>query len=182
MNRVTSAASLSRPASQSRYQVRFAWGHDGAAAVGAGAHVLVWVDALPAPDSAVPDAPAGAAVLTGGTGARETIADWILRRQTELGDRAYVAVVAAGGADGAFAVEDLVAAGAVIDALADRGIDFTSPEAAAAAGAWTALRNAGSHVLTASVAGQELLAAEGPEALDRARAAAASPEFTVLSN
>lgn len=144
--------------------------------------MLIWVDALPTPDTATPEPPAGTAVLVGGAGAREPIADWILRRQAELGDRAYVAVVAAGGADGAFAVEDLVAAGAIIDALADRGIDFTSPEAAAAAGAWTALRNAGSHVLTASVAGQDLLASEGPEALDRARAAAASPEFSVVAD
>lgn len=171
---------MTSPAAQSRYQVRFAWGAAGAAAIAADAHILVWVDVLPG-GAERPGAPAGVAVLSGGAGAREGIADWILARQTELGDRAFVAVVAAGGPDGAFAVEDLVAAGAIIDALADRGIDFTSPEAAAAAGAWTALRNAGSHVLTASVAGQELLTSAGPEALDAARAAAASPEFAVLA-
>src|SRR5690606_7170037 len=100
--------------------------------------------------------------------------------QAELGDRAFVAVVAAGGRGGAFAVEDLVSAGAVIDALGELGIDYTSPAAAAAAGAWAALRNAGSHAVSASVAGQLLLATEGPEALDAARAASASPDFEVV--
>lgn len=171
---------MTNPAQQSRYQVRFAWGTEGAAAIAAGAHVLVWADALPgdAPDPL--SIPAGCAILTGGTGSRTPVAEWILARQVALGDRAIVAVAAAGGPGGAFAVEDFVAAGAVIDALSDLGIDFTSPEAAAAAGAFAALRNAGSHVLTASVAGQTLLAEEGPEALEAARAAAVSSEFAVL--
>jgi len=58
------------------------------------------------------------------------------------------------------------------------GIDYTSPEAAAAAGAWAALRNAGSHVLSASVAGQELLAAGG--SLDAARDAWSAAGIRVL--
>ena len=171
---------VSLPESQSRYQVRFAWGVEGGNAIAADAHVVVWVDALP--DAALkPTSIHGdAAVVTGSTGSRAAVAQWILDRQTELGDRAYVAVVAAGGRGGAYAVEDMVAAGAVIDALADLGIDYTSPEAAAAAGSWQALKNAGSHVLTASVAGQLLLATEGPEALEAARIAATSPEFEVL--
>ena len=57
-------------------------------------------------------------------------------------------------------------------------IDYTSPEAAAAAGAWAALRNAGSHVLSASVAGQELLATGG--SLDAARDAWSAAGIRVL--
>ena len=171
---------VTSPANQSRYKVRFDWGIDGANAIASGAHIVVWVDALP-DATAHPAAIAhDVAIVTGSIGSREAVAQWVLARQVELGDRAIVAVVAAGGPDGRFAVEDLVAAGAVIDALADVGLDFTSPEAAAAAGAFGGLRNAGSHVLTASVAGQELLAAQGAEALTAARAANASTEFTVL--
>ena len=58
--------------------------------------------------------------------------------------------MAAGGstAGGAtrFAVEDLLAAGAVVDALASRGIDYASPEAAAACAAFTGLRPSGTTV------------------------------------
>lgn len=171
---------MTSAANQSRYQVRFDWGVAGANAIAPGAHVVVWVDALPASSPDPLGIAPGAALVTGSTGSRAAVAQWILDRQVELGDRVFVAVVAAGTPDGRFSVEDLVAAGAVIDALADVGLDYTSPEAAAAAGAFAGLRNAGSHVLTASVSGQELLAASGPEAVDAARAAAASPEFAVL--
>ncbi len=171
---------MTNPAQQSRYQVRFAWGTEGASAIAHGAHVLVWADALPGGAADPLTIPAGCAILTGGIGSRVAVAEWILARQVELGDRAIVAVAAAGGPGGSFAVEDFVAAGAVIDALSDLGIDFTSPEAAAAAGAFAALRNAGSHVLTASVAGQTLLAEQGAEALEEARVAAGSSEFAVL--
>ena len=77
---------------------------------------------------------------------------------------------------GEFAVEDFLAAGAVIDALGDAGIDFTSPEAAAAAGAFAFLKNASAHILSASIAGQEA----GPEAVAAAKAATASEHFTIL--
>ena len=97
---------------------------------------------------------------------------------TVVAAMAMVAVVAAGATGARFAVEDFVAAGAVIDALAEVGIDYTSPEAAAAAGAWAALRNAGSHVLSASVAGQEFLATGG--SLDAAREAWSAAGIRVL--
>ena len=42
------------------------------------------------------------------------------------------------------------------------------------------LRNAVGHVLSACVAGQELLASEGGGAVDDARAANASPGFAIL--
>ena len=94
---------------------------------------------------------------------RTAVAEWILRRQAELGDRAMVAVIAAGEArpDGSvrFAVEDLLVAGAVIDALAEVGIDYSSPEAAAACAAYVGLKRATGHLLTASASGQELGAA-----------------------
>lgn len=162
-------------AAQTKYQVRFAFGIEAGRAIVDGAHVVVWADALPGATD-----PAGlgvsGALVTGSTGNRIALARWILERQADLGDRAIVAVVAAGGPSGEFAVEDFLAAGAVIDALGDAGIDFTSPEAAAAAGAFAFLKNASAHILSASIAGQEA----GPEAVAAAKAATASEHFTIL--
>lgn len=170
---------MTTPRGQQQYQVRFDWGTEGADAIAEGAHIVVWVDALPG-GAADPAAVAhGGALITGGVGARTRIAEWVLARQVELGDRAIVAVVAAGH-DGRFAVEDLLGAGAVIDALADVGIDYISPEAAAAVGAFAGLRNATGHVLSACVSGQELLATGGRDALEAARGDHDSDRFDIL--
>jgi 2-phosphosulfolactate phosphatase len=92
------------------------------------------------------------------------VADWILARQVAKGDRVAVAVVASGAtrADGSrrFAVEDFLASGAIVDALSTLGIDYCSPEAAAACAAFTGLRSAVAHVLTASESGAEVEASE----------------------
>lgn len=171
---------MTEPRNQAKYQIRFDWGIDGADAIAPGAHIVIWADALPGATADPITIAHDGAILTGSVGARQAIADWVLARQVELGDRAIVAVVAAGGPGGRFAVEDLIAAGAVIDALGDVGIDYTSPEAAAAVGAYVGLRNAAAHVLSASVTGQELLLAEGPAAIDAAKAANGSADFAVL--
>jgi hypothetical protein len=143
------------PRSQTSYQVRFDWGDAGAAAVGVDADVVAWIDELgeqPAPDGVRRTALADA----------EDFARWCLARQEELGGRFRIAVVAAGATqpDGTlrFAVEDLLGAGAVIDAIAEVGIDHQSPEAAAAAAAYTGLRNATRHLVNASVSARELRA------------------------
>lgn len=140
------------PRSQTSYQVRFEWGAVGAAAVAVDADVVAWIDEIgaePVPDGAKRTALAEAAAF----------ADWCLARQQELGGRFRIAVVAAGATqpDGSlrFAVEDLLAAGAVIDAIAALGIDHQSPEAAAAAAAYTGLRNATRHLVNASVSARE---------------------------
>lgn len=137
---------------QSGYQVRFDWGLAGASVIGVDADAIVWVDQLGAST-----APAGAV-----TGTLETAADlgaWALGQQEARGGRFRIAVVAAGAqrADGSlrFAVEDLLAAGAVIDAIAEVGIDHQSPEAAAAAAAYTGLRTATRHLISASVSARE---------------------------
>lgn len=144
---------MTSPRSQSSYQVRFEWGAAGAAAVGVEADVVAWVDEIgeePRPDGVVPTALADA----------DEFARWCLAKQEELGGRFRIAVVAAGATqpDGSlrFAVEDLLAAGAVIDAIAELGIDHQSPEAAAAAAAYTGLRNATRHLVNASVSAREL--------------------------
>lgn len=171
---------MTSPSNQPQYQVRFDWGLDGARATAPGAHILVWVDALPDGHLDPLTVDPTVAVITGGVGSRHAVAHWVLARQHELGDRATVAVVAAGGPGGRFAVEDLLAAGAVIDALAEVGIDYASPEAAAAVAAFTGLRNAVGHVLSASVSGQELIASGGRAPVDAARAANDSADFQIL--
>lgn len=135
--------------------MRFDFGHRGSAAITQGAHVLVWCDALPT-GAVVP--PFAGAVLGGTTGNAAATASWILELQASLADRAIVAVVAAGTDEDGFAVEDFLAAGAVIDALATIGIDSTSPEAASACAAYVGLRNATLHLISASVMGQQISA------------------------
>ncbi|MBF0672672.1 MAG: 2-phosphosulfolactate phosphatase [Salinibacterium sp.] len=145
----------SRPDSQHSYQVRFDWGHAGAAAIVDGADAIVWVDELG--ESEVPDV--AAAVVAGGIANAAAVADWVVAKQAERGDRFRIAVVAAGASrDGElrFAVEDLLGAGAVIDALTAVGIDHNSPEAAAASAAYEGLRRAVKHLVGASVSAREL--------------------------
>ena len=133
---------------QAKYQVRFDWGVAGIRTVAQDADLIVLVDVLStSPALKIPDV--AAAVVSGGFRNRTAVARWVLDRQAEKGDRVFVAVIAAGDArdDGSirFAVEDLLAAGAIIDALATAGIDFVSPEGAAACAAFTGLHRAIAH-------------------------------------
>ncbi|RNE67425.1 2-phosphosulfolactate phosphatase [Cryobacterium tepidiphilum] len=150
---------------QGFYQVRFDWGVAGFQALAAGADVVVIADALPAlQQSTEPTTPLGAhRVILAGLHNRTAVARWVLDRQAEKGDRFSVAVIAAGDrrADGTgrWAVEDLLAAGAVVDALTDLGIDHCSPEAAAASAAFVGLKQAAKHLVGASETGQALAAA-----------------------
>jgi 2-phosphosulfolactate phosphatase len=171
------------PATQAKYQVRFDQGVDGVRRIAGAADVLVWVDQV-ATDAAgrasganvppsVPgealDAAPIAAVVVAGLHDAAAVAAWILDEQERLGRRAYLAVVAAGRADGGFAADDVLAAGAVVDALTDLGIDDTSPEAAVASFAFTGLRRAVAHLATASVSGREAIeAGVDPAVLRRA--------------
>lgn len=144
------------PRSQTSYQVRFEWGASGAAAVAVEADAVAWVDELGA--TAAPEGMHPASLASA-----QEFAGWCLARQEQLGGRFRIAVVAAGVTlpDGSlrFAVEDLLAAGAVIDAIAEVGIDHQSPEAAAAAAAYTGLRRATRHLVSASVSARELRSA-----------------------
>jgi hypothetical protein len=101
------------------------------------------------------------------------VARRVLERQAARGDRAVVAIVAAGAveADGFRpAAEDQLAAGAVVDALAAVGIDASSPEAALACAAAVSLRRASSHLLTASASAAELVATGRADLVSATRA------------
>lgn len=93
---------------------------------------------------------------------RTAVAEWVLARQAEKGARFSIVVIAVGERrpDGTsrFAVEDFLAAGAVIDALSSLGIDHCSPEAAAASAAFVGLRQALRHLVGASETGLALAA------------------------
>lgn len=98
-------------------------------------------------------------VIAGAMRNRSAVAEHLLALQAERGERLVIAVVAAGerAGDGLrFGIEDLLVAGAVIDALVARGIDHTSPEAAVACAAFEGLARATVHLISASGSGVEL--------------------------
>ncbi|BDZ55468.1 2-phosphosulfolactate phosphatase [Agromyces marinus] len=181
-----SEQSPAAPAAQQRYQVRFDVGVDGARRVAEGADVLVWADQTRA-DASGPAIPADVLVLAprvveAGLADAAAVAAWILDEQERLGRRAYVAIVAAGRADAGFAADDVLAAGAVVDALTGLGIDDTSPEAAVACAAFAGLRRAVAHLATASVEGREAASAGvDPAALRRAAQHDATATARVLT-
>jgi len=107
----------------------------------------------------------GAVVMLGSLRNAAAVAAAVLVEQSARGARKSVNIVAAGelsgrepGAELRFAVEDQLGAGAVLAALEARGVDHSSPEAAAASEAFRGLRGAVRHLLTACGSGQELLA------------------------
>lgn len=173
---------------QIKYQVRFDWGVAGFRALAAEADVIVLADALPTVDTAHarPTPVADHTVIVADLGSSAQVADWVLARQTEKGDRFSVAVVAAGESrpDGAirFAMEDLLVAGAVIDALAERGIDHCSPEAAAAAASFVGLRRAVKHLVAASETGQALASTGQAAAVAAASALATNAAPAVVTD
>ncbi|WP_104171730.1 2-phosphosulfolactate phosphatase [Cryobacterium sp. M23] len=155
---------MNKDAPQQKYQVRFDVGLAGFQALAAEADVVILADALPSPGSEIvlPTALHEHQVIAASLANRASVAEWVLARQAEKGDRFSVAVIAVGeqrqGGAPRFAVEDFLAAGAVIDALAARGIDHCSPEAAAAAAGFAGLARAVRHLVTASETAQALVA------------------------
>lgn len=174
---------MTSPHDQSQYQVRFDWSLEGARTVASDVDVVVLVDVLSAPPApALPDL--RAAIVAGDFGNRSAVAEWVLARQAEKGDRFAVAIVASGAEreDGSlrFAVEDLLAAGAIVDALAGVGIDYCSPEAAAACAAFTGLRGAVGHLVSASATGKELFARDPVSDFGAVAAIDTSTEVRIL--
>jgi 2-phosphosulfolactate phosphatase len=115
--------------------------------------------------AAVAEAAAGSGgiVLLGALRNASAVARAIMAIQHDRGARTSIAVIPCGervSADASaplrFAVEDLLGAGAVVDALAELGIDHSSPDAAVAGEGFRALRGATRHLITASGSGREL--------------------------
>jgi 2-phosphosulfolactate phosphatase len=176
---------MSEVIEQEQYQVRFDWGVDGARAIGVDADVVVLVDVLElAPSFASTDEVPGTVVVAGSLRNCAAVARWALERQAGKGDRFTVAVIAVGETrkDGSarFTLEDLLGAGAIIDALAGVGIDYCSPEAAAAAAAFTGLTNGTGHLISASTSGRAMVSAGGRDDLDLAVSINSSEDVPVL--
>lgn len=121
-------------------------------------------------DATVTSAPGiGPVVIAAGIVDAAGAAERVLTEQAARGTRTSVTIIAVGepppgrerdpDAPLRFAVEDLLGAGAVVDALGAVGIDHTSPEAAAAGEAFRALRGGLHHLVAASVTGRGLGAA-----------------------
>ncbi|PKI90797.1 phosphosulfolactate phosphohydrolase [Actinomycetales bacterium SN12] len=119
-------------------------------------------------------------VLIGGIRNAAATARAVMAVQERQGTRASVSIIAAGelAATGElrFAVEDQLGAGAIISALCDLGIDHSSPEAAAAAEAYRALRPGLRHMLVGSGSGRELVG--GVASTARMEAAGVRPATT----
>ncbi|MBV0893941.1 2-phosphosulfolactate phosphatase [Microbacterium sp. YY-03] len=105
----------------------------------------------------------GAIVLAGSLRNAKAVADAVLAIQHERAARTSIAVIACGervsrdSAEVRFAVEDQLAAGAIISALSDLGIDHTSPDAAVMGEGARALSRACVHLFLASASGRELV-------------------------
>jgi len=118
--------------------------------------------------------------LVGGIRNAAATARAVMAVQERQGTRASVSIIAAGELASTgelrFAVEDQLGAGAIIAALCDLGIDHSSPEAAAAAEAFRALRPGLRHMLIGSGSGRELV--EGVASTARMEAAGVRPATT----
>ena len=105
----------------------------------------------------------GAIVLAGSLRNAKAVADAVLAIQHERAARTSIAVIACGervsrdSAEVRFAVEDQLAAGAIISALSDVGIDHTSPDAAVMGEGVRALSRACVHLFLASASGRQLV-------------------------
>lgn len=150
---------------QGSYQVRFDWGLAGLRRL-APAAITVVVDVLDASPEVSQqidrDAVAqGGTVFLGSLRNAKAVAQAALADQVNRGVRTSIAVIAVPAATGqgeGYAVENLLGAGAVIDALATLGADHSSPEAAVACEGFAGLRQAVGHLISASGAGRALAA------------------------
>jgi phosphosulfolactate phosphohydrolase-like enzyme len=171
--------------SQGQYQVRFDWGIAGLRAIAPDVDVVVLVDVLgasPALSRELSDHPA--IVIAGGLTNAGAVARWALEQQGGKGDRFGVALIAAGEprSDGSlrFALEDLLGCGAIIESLAEVGIDYYSPEAAAAAAAFTGLRSATRHLIAATESGRAMIVAGRASELETALELDSTTEIPIL--
>lgn len=168
------------PFAQYSYQVRMDWGVEGVRRLAA-SDVVVVVDVFghPDPDHPVVAAAGDALVLAGGLRNATAVARRVLAEQTARSARTSVALIAM-DADGRYAVENQLGAGAVIAALGDLGIDHSSPEAAVAGEGFRALRAAATHLLTASGTGRAMIERGEREAVLAAAERDATSEVPVL--
>jgi 2-phosphosulfolactate phosphatase len=138
--------------------VRLGWGHAGLSQLAQSGIVIV-VDAIGEADElAAAAAELGHAPTVFRASLRNATATAraAYEEQVARGGRTAINLVLAGDEDGAFAVEDYLAAGAVGDALSALGIDHSAPDVAVATEGFRPLTRALKHLLSASAAGLAL--------------------------
>ncbi len=144
------------------YQVHFGWGISALRKYLDSADVIVWVDVLgdnQFPHELLPSS-RSVPILLSNLEESFAVADWAVNYQLSQHRRLVFAVIGAGPAD--VALEDFLAAGAVIERLAQQGIDALAPEAAVANASYSSLERAVGHLIAASENGR-LHAAEAQD-------------------
>lgn len=148
---------MTDPRSQSTYQIRLAWGADGLARL-APAGIVIVVDVLGSPEqlaAAAIEQQYRPTVFVGRLRNASATARAVYDEHIERGGRTAINFVLAGD-DGAFAVEDYLAAGAIADGLSARGLDHSAPDIAVATEGFRPLTRALKHLVSASAAGLAL--------------------------
>ncbi len=185
--------------SQSTYQIRLGWGAEGISQLAKSGIVIIVdaIESDDARDTEVPDVeardadafagvrPAGSSsaralalkaaalpheptVFTASLRNATATANAVYEEQVVRGGRTAINLILAGD-DGRFAVEDYLAAGAIANALSERGLDHSSPDVAVAIEGFRPLTRALKHLFSASAAG---LAEAEAGRRDKAKAAA----------
>ncbi len=138
------------------YQVMCTWGLSGAQRLRVNPDVVIWVNALtqsaPLPLQ-LDSLPGDNKVLLGSYFDAFAVADWVANYQLEKQRRVVVLLVCSDAET--HNVADELAAGAIIERLAQKGLDAMSPEAAVANAAFIQLRNAAAHLIAASELAQD---------------------------
>lgn len=170
---------MSEPHSQQIYQLRLGWGEHSLATL-AKSEIVIIVDAIETDGTASALAaeaalqPQQPSVFLASLRNAKATAEAVVAEQLKRGARTSINLVLCGDS-GRFAVEDYLAAGAIADSLAARGIDHSSPEVAVAIEGFRPLTRALKHLFSASGAGAEW------SALGRADEVKAAAELNSLS-
>lgn len=139
-----------------KYQVTLEWGAAGMRAAAADVVVIADADRGAATAELHALASRTSLVLDATLASASAVARAALDEQERRGERASIAIVAAGErwSDGSLRpnAADLLVAGRVVDELAELGIDFHSPACAAACAAAVALRGATDTLVAADAA------------------------------
>jgi hypothetical protein len=148
------------------YQVVSGWGPNALSTVAHSADVIIWVNALNLLEYApvLTDFPFTASVIECDLQASFAAAHWAFDKQMKEGRRLLIAVVCADSSG--VSVPDFLSAGAVIERLAQLGLDALSPEAAVLNASYLKLSPVMSHLISASLSVRELQNPKGSWAID----------------
>lgn len=161
---------------QGQYQVRFGSASDSTLVEAGDLDLLIRASAF---EAATGQIGGSAPIIRSSFNNRSAVARRVLEEQAEKEGRFVVAIVVDSDSQTGTAVGDFLAAGAVIDALAELGIDYCSPEAAAACIAFQGLRPSIGHILSASVGGRALSETGRAAELERAIQVDSSSEIPI---